>query len=36
MFRVRVGNYRIVYEYDDKNLYVILVEKRGEVYNLLK
>ena len=31
-FRVKVRNYRIVYEYDDKFLYIIIIDKRDKVY----
>jgi mRNA-degrading endonuclease RelE of RelBE toxin-antitoxin system len=32
-YRVRVRNYRIIYEYDNKYLYVIIINKRDKVYN---
>ena len=35
-YRVRVGNYRIVYRYDEEFLYVTIIDKRGQVYNQLK
>jgi mRNA interferase RelE/StbE len=35
-YRVRIGNYRIVYKYDEKFLYVTIIDKRGQVYNKLK
>ena len=35
-YRVRVGNYRIVYRYDNKTLYVTIIEKRDKVYTLLR
>lgn len=35
-YRIRLGNYRIVYRYDDKILYVTIIEKRDKVYTLLK
>jgi len=34
-YRIRIGNYRIVYRYDDKTLYIALVEKRDKIYSLL-
>lgn len=36
IFRMRVGNYRVVYEIVDKNAYVFLVGYRKEVYKLLE
>lgn len=35
-YRVRVGDYRIVYRHDKKFLYIALIEKRGKVYDSLK
>ena len=35
IFRIRVGNYRVVYEVMDKKAYVFLVGHRKEVYKLL-
>lgn len=35
IFRIRVGNYRIIYEIKDKKAYVFLVGRRKEVYKLL-
>lgn len=35
-YRVRVGNYRIVYKYDLKFLYVTIIDKRDKVYHSLK
>lgn len=32
-FRVRVGKYRIIYRYDDYQLYVVLIAKREIVYD---
>ncbi len=32
-YRVRVRNYRIIYEYDNKYLYVNVIDKRDKVYN---
>lgn len=34
-FRVRVGNYRIVYKMMENKIYVVLVGHRKEVYKLL-
>lgn len=31
-YRVRVINYRIVYEYDDNFLYITVINKRDKVY----
>ena len=36
LFRVRVGNYRIVYRMRDNINYVVLIAHRKEVYDLLK
>lgn len=35
IFRIRVGNYRVVYEIVNKKVYVILVGHRKEIYKLL-
>lgn len=35
IFRVRVGNYRVVYEIAGKKAYVFLVAHRKEVYKIL-
>lgn len=35
IFKIRVGNYRVVYEIVDKKAYVFLVGHRREVYKLL-
>lgn len=35
LYRSRVGKYRIIYEFDDKNLFILLIAKRDEVYQLL-
>jgi mRNA interferase RelE/StbE len=38
--RIRVGKYRVIYRYDDKFLYIVLIAKREIVYeefaNLMK
>ena len=31
-YRVRVGNYRIVYAYDNHHLNILIIEKRDKVY----
>ena len=31
-YRVRVRNYRIIYEFDEKTLFIIIIDKRGQVY----
>ena len=33
-FRVKVRNYRIIYECDDEFLYIIIIDKRDKVYKL--
>lgn len=35
-YRVRVGSYRIIYEFDNENLLVTIVEKRDKVYQKLR
>lgn len=35
IFRVRVGELRIVYKRTKKEVYIILVGQRGEIYKLL-
>lgn len=35
-YRVRVGNYRIIYRYDDECLYIVIVDKRERAYKRLK
>ena len=35
IFRIRVGNYRVVYEIVDKKVYVFLVGHRKDVYKIL-
>ena len=35
-YRARVGSYRIIYEFDDDNLLVTIVEKRDKVYQKLR
>ena len=36
IFRVRVGNYRIVYRKTKKEIYIILIRHRKDIYHLLK
>ncbi len=36
IYRVRIGNYRIVYKKTLKELYVILIGHRKDIYRLLK
>lgn len=36
IFRVRVGDYRIVYRKTSKQIYIILIRHRRDVYRLLK
>ena len=38
LFRLKVGEYRIIYRYDDENIYIALIGKRndGEVYKKLR
>lgn len=36
IFRVRVGNYRIVYRKIPQEIYIILIRHRKDVYQLLK
>ena len=36
LYRSRVEKYRIVYEFNDKSLYILLIEKRDKVYEILK
>lgn len=35
-YRSRVGDYRIIYEFDDELLYITIVEKRDKVYQRVK
>ena len=35
-YRVRVGGYRIVYEFDEANVWITIVEKRDKVYQKLR
>lgn len=35
-YRVRVGNHRIIYEYDDECLYIVIIDKRERAYKRLK
>lgn len=34
-YRIRVGRYRVIYKFDDKALYILLIAKRDEVYDLI-
>ena len=36
IYRVRVGNYRIVYKQFKNRIYIVLIGHRKEVYNLLR
>lgn len=36
IFRVRVGNYRIVYRKTTQQLYIILIRHRKDVYRMIK
>lgn len=36
IYRIRVGNYRLVYRILDKNIYIVLISHRKDVYLLLK
>lgn len=36
IYRVRVGNYRIVYRKSSKFLYIVLISHRRDVYKLVK
>lgn len=36
IYRVRVGDYRIVYKKISDEIYIILIRHRGDVYQLLK
>jgi mRNA interferase RelE/StbE len=35
-YRFRVGNYRIIYEFDEEVLLVTIIEKRDKVYQRLR
>ena len=35
IFRVRVGDFRIVYQEESKQIYVVLIGHRREIYKLL-
>jgi len=35
-FRVRVGDYRIVYRKTDEQIYIVLISHRKDVYDLFK
>jgi len=34
-YRIRLGKYRVVYRYDEKILYVTIIEKRDKLYQAL-
>ena len=36
IFRVRVGNYRIVYKQSSQEIYIVLISHRKDVYTLLR
>lgn len=36
IYRVRIGNYRIVYKKTSKELYIILIGHRKDIYRLLR
>ena len=36
IYRVRIGNYRMVYRATDQKIYIILISHRKEAYLLLK
>ncbi len=36
IYRVRIGNYRMVYRVTDQKIYIILISHRKEAYLLLK
>lgn len=36
IFRVRIGNYRIVYRKTSQEIYIILIGHRKEIYDLFK
>lgn len=36
IYRVRVGNYRIVYRRSSKDLYIVLIGHRRDIYKLLQ
>lgn len=36
LYRVRVGNYRIVYRKTSESVYIVLIRHRRDVYRLLK
>lgn len=35
-YRIRIGGYRIVYDYNDQNLYILAIESRDKIYNVIK
>lgn len=36
MYRVRVGNYRVIYRRSREQIYVVLIGHRREIYKLLR
>lgn len=36
IYRVRVGNYRIVYKKANESIYIVLISHRRDVYKMLK
>lgn len=36
IFRVRIGNYRIVYKKTIRDIYIVLISHRRDVYQLVK
>jgi mRNA interferase RelE/StbE len=36
IFRIRVGDYRVVYKKTGEELYIVLIEHRKEIYKLLE
>ncbi len=35
-YRLRIGKYRIIYRFDERSVYIILIAKREEVYEKLR
>ena len=36
IYRVRVGNYRVVYKKTEQELYIVLIGHRREIYQMVK